>query len=119
MMLFLMATALFGCTSAEGTWAGTCEGSGYTVDSTLDITDDKGGDLTGTFSVTNSGMTLTGDATGTRDHTTIDLDIDVTNSGYTIPTTFSGEMTGNDLAGDWVIAYGGSSQSYACTFARE
>ena len=117
--MFMLILAFLGCTSAEGSWEGTCAASGYSYTTVLDISDDKGGDLTGDFTVRNSGYSITGPVDGSRDKKDVDLDITVVSSGYSFPTTFSGEMDGDDMDGTWVWAFGGYTQSYACDLSRD
>ncbi|MSP56031.1 MAG: hypothetical protein EXR69_10565 [Myxococcales bacterium] len=117
--MFMLIFAFLGCTSAEGVWEGTCSGSGYPVDTVLDISDDKGGDLDGNFTITSSGYSVSGLASGSRDGSSIDLDIPLVGSGMSIATTFDGEMDGNDMTGYWIISQSGYTMTYTCDLSRD
>ncbi|MSP56032.1 MAG: hypothetical protein EXR69_10570 [Myxococcales bacterium] len=115
----MLILSFMGCTSAERIWAGTCRVSGYPIDAVLDILDDKGGDLDGNFTITSSGYVISAAASGSRDGSSIDLDIPMFVAGYPVATTFVGEMDGNDLPGDWTLTQSGYSTTYACDLSRD
>ncbi len=119
--MFTLILALVGCglfTTAEGKWEGTCTSSGYSINAVLDISDDKGGDLTGDFTLSGSGNMLTMSGDGTRDGTSIDMDLPLSQSGYTLDTTFTGEMDGDTLTGTWGYSASGYSASVPCELTR-
>ena len=120
--MFAFLLALSGCglfLSAEGNWEGSCIANGQAAEGVLDISEDKGGDLKGDFTLTGSGQALFMQGDGTRDGTDIDMDFILTVSGYSVPTTFKGEMDGDDLTGVWRLTQSGYTVSAECDFSRD
>ena len=100
--LLPMLLALTSCAAASGEWAANCtfQASGYTVsfDYTMDL-EQKGKEVSGVCTITQSGYLITGVASGTAKGNDLEVTCLFSLSGYALPLTITGSVEKGDLAG--------------------